>query len=88
MSCRFSRPQRELVMVIIKLICWCLNLLDAPRHQLTCMHACGAAARLAMVDLSLDGYALSTYSEYMANKTLNGTMSACVPSAARFSANY
>ena len=86
MSCRFSRPQRELVMVIIKLICWCLNLLDAPRHQLTCMHACGAAARLAMVDLSLDGYALSTW--VMANKTLNGTMSDCVPSAARFSANY
>ena len=85
MSCRFSRPQRELVMVIIKLIWWCLHLLDAPRHQLTRIHACGAAARLAMVDLSLDGYALSTY---MANKTLNGTMSACVPSAARFSANY
>ena len=26
--------------------------------------------------------------QHMANKTLNGTMSACVPSAARFSANY
>ena len=37
-------------MVMIKLIWWCLYLLDAPWHQLTRMHACEAAARLAMVD--------------------------------------
>ena len=83
--CSFLRPQREPVVVMIKLISRRLRLLDAPRYQWTRMHACETAVRFNMVDLSLDGVVLCTRQKRRSMEQC--TAAACVTFAGRFLAN-
>ena len=79
------RPQREPVVVVIKLILWHLRLFDALWYQWTRMHACERAVRFGMVDLSLDGDVLCTRRKRRSMEQC--TAEAYVPSAGRISAN-